>query len=45
MEVRCWIANTLKRIGTEAPVDALFQALHELPAEELERRYLSRPQG
>ncbi|WP_370538909.1 HEAT repeat domain-containing protein (plasmid) [Synechococcus elongatus PCC 11801] len=43
MEVRCWITHTLKRIGTEQAIDALFQALHELPAEELERSYLSRP--
>ncbi|WVX15278.1 hypothetical protein VZF83_01290 [Synechococcus elongatus IITB3] len=43
MEVRCWIVHTLKRIGTEAAIDALYGVLHELPAEELERSYLSRP--
>ncbi|WP_338438684.1 HEAT repeat domain-containing protein [Synechococcus elongatus] len=43
MEARCWVAHTFKRMGTEAAVETLFQALHELPAEELERSYLSRP--
>lgn len=43
MEVRCWVAHTLKRIGTEAATDALYEMLHELSAEELEKSYFSRP--